>query len=522
MKNLFYFLLAFFIISACEEYQELGLDEYYDTYLINDVIIRADKIIFFEGDPPVKFSAIAFDETENSIVNFDFKVVINETDTLEGNTFLPTETGRYIVHAIANNVESPRIGIDFIKPSDLKNLKLYYQGYNHLTTESWSVSGDFILTTTFADRTGEIEITRSNIPLTISDGRTTVQKEALRFSEAGTYQVFVDFNGIKTESIDIIVREAKTYETIDIPIVFHYVNQNPNMDKIEKAITSYNQIFNNQNIRLNEDPFLSQWDNPSWVNAAMSFSLAPKSDIQSLQSDGVNLISTTNRIETKAAFDLIARNNLLDPNKYLNIYITEDIDNSISIRPIVQGPAPVIQGVSNVETAASRQPYILNISEPFSSFTMGEFWGLLQTEGCRDDFADDTYSYIKDANDPYRIGTSCDGGAFIKNNIRSDWDERLCYARTDVFTSVNEDTQGNENRETVRKINVDCRPKNSSNPSFFFTNNIMDKSGPDNYKKLGTSEFGIDRFRTIITYDQRERMRAVIEGAGYRPTKRNK
>ena len=505
MKNLFYILLACFIISACDDFEELGLEEYYDTYLINDVFINVDKIIFFEGDPPVIFTAEAFDETENQVLNFDFVVVINETDTLAGKTFIPSETGRYIAHAIANNVESTRIAIDFINPNDINNLKLFYQGYQNLTTDPWSVTGDFILTTSFPDRAVDVEITRSNIPLTISDGRTTVQKEGLRFTEAGTYQVYVDFNGVRTEPVDIIVREAKAYETVHIPVVFHYVNQNPSFDQIDKAIASYNTIYNNQNIRLTVDDRLSQWDNPSWVNAGMSFSLVSATEIPSLESDGVNLISTTDPIGTKAAFDLIARDNLLDPNKYLNIFVTEDIDNSISVRPIVAGPSPIIQGVSNVETSESRQPYILNISEPYNSFTMGEFWGLLQTDGCRNDFANDTYSYIVGSGDPY-LTSNCFSGGFI-DNFRTDWDERICAARSEM---------------AEQRMSTNCNDRINKNPTFFYLKNVMDVNGPDNYKKLGTEEFGIDRFRTIITYDQRERMRAVIDGAGYRPTERNK
>jgi len=107
-----------------------------------------------------------------------------------------------------NNVESPVVPIDYLKPSDINNLKLNYQGYHYLTTEPWSVSGDFILTTSFPDRALDVEITKSNIPLTISDGRTTALKEGIHFSEAGTYQVYVDFNGVRTESIVIVVREA--------------------------------------------------------------------------------------------------------------------------------------------------------------------------------------------------------------------------------------------------------------------------------------------------------------------------
>lgn len=530
MKNLLYFLLACLIILSCEDNEELGFEDFYDSYLINDVFINVDRIIFFEGDPPVAFTAEAFDETENQISNFDFVVIINETDTLEGKTFSPTETGRYIAHAVANNVESTRIAIDYINPSDIDNLKLHYQGYQYLTTEPWSVTGDFILTTTFPDRAVDVEITRSNIPLTISDGRITSQKEGLQFSEPGTFQVYVDFNGIKTQPIDIIVREAKTYETINIPVVFHYVNQNPSVDQIEKAIASYNNVFNNQNIVLNPDNRLSQWDNPSWVNAGMAFSLVPMSENQNLESNGINLISTPDPIETKEAFDLIARNNLFDPNKYLNIFVTEDINNSISVRPIVEGPAPVIQGISNVETATSREPYILNIGEPYNSFTMGAFWGLLQTQGCREDFAADTYSFNLEQQgtsgfasyadgggpDPYAT-SNCRTGGFT-DNWRNDWDTRICLARSENY-SFNIDL----NIEAVfTQIALDCRSNNPAFPSFFYINNIMDRNEPDNYKKGGTTEYGIDRFRTIITFDQRERMRAVIQGAKYRPTDRNK
>jgi len=253
----------------------------------------------------------------------------------------------------------------------------------------------------------------------------------------------------------------------------------------------------------------------------MSFSLVPTSEVESLESDGLNLISTTDPIESKAAFDVLAKDNLLDPNKYLNIFVTEDISNAISVRPIVAGPVPVVRGIAHVETADSQQPYILNISEPYNSFTMGEFWGLLQTEGCTDDFANDTYSYDKNATDPYRT-VPCDGGAYVKNFTRSEWDARLCYTRSDVYTSVDRDSKGNETREIIRKVGFDCNASNPSIPSFFFVNNIMDRAGTDNYKKITTLEFGIDRYRTTITHDQRERMRAVIDGARYRPTKRNR
>lgn len=511
MKNLIYIAIACFIISSCDKPEDLGFEDFYDSYLINNLFINADKIIFFEGDPPVTFTAEAFDETENAVVNFDFDVIINETDTLEGKTFSPRETGRYLVHAVANNVESPRIAIDYINPSDITNLNLYYQGYQYLTTEPWSVTGDFILTTSFPDQAVDVEITRSNIPLTISDGRTSVQKEGLRFSEAGHYEVFVDFNGIRTESVDIIVREAKTYEPIDIPVVFHYVNQNPNLEDVEKAIRSYNDVFNNQSIGLSSDASLAQWDNPNWVNAGMSFSMVSMSDISSLEFDGINVISTQNPVTTKTDFDRLANNHILDPNKYLNIFVTEDIDITNSTRPIIVGSAPILEGLSTVETAESRRPYILNYSEPYNSFTMGEFWGLLQTEGCRNDFAKDTYSYIKDGSDPYRTSNCFSGG--FDSRWRTDWDTRICLARSAVYFTL----QGDESA-----IAFDCNAPDSGNPAFFYLKNIMDRNGPDNFKRQGTLEFGIDRFRSIITHDQRERMRTVIEYSKFRPTKRNR
>ena len=502
-KYILLLITAALLFNACSENEDVGFEDYYDTYLIFKVFLESDKFILFEGDPAVNFSATAIDERESNIVNFDYDVVVNNQDTLEGKSFLPQENGRYIFHAVVNGVESERITVDYIDPSQITNLELQYQGYDQLTTESHSVSGDFILLTKFDGRPFNVEITRSNIPLVINDADQVQSKSGLRFSEPGSYNVQAVFGNVTSNSINLTVRPAKSYDEIEMPVVFHYVNKGINTTEVQKAINSYNDVFANSNISLNSDPELSQWDNPSWVNANMRFTLAPMTESNGLIQDGIKFIDTENPINSIADLERLARTNSFDPNKFLNIYVTDDLDMVMGTPPVIPDSGGKISGIASVETAQSNNPFVLVGSDPYNSFAMGQFWGLLSTSNCNTDFAEDTFDFFPDTNDPYNVN-SCTGVGGFSDNARTEFDARICLARS-----------------AGSRIQFDCKPDNPNAPSFFFAKNIMDSDEADIVRDQASGETGLTRFRNTITYDQRDRMRAVIENSRYRPTPRN-
>ncbi len=499
MKNLFFILsvgLTICWLTSCEEQEELTLAEFYDSYFIGDVYLSVDREIFFDGDAPVKFSATAFDDFENEIKNFDYDIVTNEGDTLDGKTFKPESTSRTTFRAVVNGISSESIKVDYVNTSEIEFIDLAYEGSNFLTTNPWSVTGDFILTTVVDATVFTYDITKSSIPLVISDGTSTIQRTGFKFAEAGSYTVHAEFNGVKSNSFEFTVREENEYEELEFPIVYHCINFSPLVREVDRAIASYNRIFNNTNVTLDKNDLTDQWENPNWINAGMKFKLAEADEEgNKLANPGIHIINT-NRIDSEEQLFEVMQNNFWNSNKYINIFLSDEYEFISVSQPFLRGAkldGLVTRGIDDGGGNDALQ-YISNGSEPFNSNTMGQFWGLYNTYECKDDYCDDTFSY--NVSEKYKAFCVTAGGVLF-------------------------DCRGQINDGGLYYQARDC--SSGGREQEFSLKNIMDDGIDD--KEADTTEGGTEltakRMREFITYDQRERMRTVIENSPFRPTPLN-
>lgn len=494
MNNFIFSILLVITIcflTSCEEQEPLSLSEFYDSYLIGNVYLTVDKEVFFEGDPPVEFSATATDDFENEITNFDYIIVTSDGDTLEDRTFKPDKTSRTTFRAIVNDISSEPVKVDFVNTSEIEFIDLTYEGSHYLTTNDWSVTGDFILTTVIDATVFTYDVTKSNIPLKISDGTSTTMRNGLSFEEAGTYSVVAEFNGVKSNTIEFEVRAEKEYEEIELPIVFHCINYSPQVREVDRALKSYNNIFNNSNVTLRKNDLSDQWENPNWVNASMSFTLANEDeDGNMLANAGIHLINTTD-ITSQQQLEREIRNNLWEPKKFINIFLTDDYEYIYASQPFlsrVRLEGLATRGID--DGSAGDFHYISNGTEPFNSNTMGQFWGLYNTYECEDDYCNDTFDYSVDQ----KFKAFCTNAAGELGGCGGDNDGGVHFQAKDC---TSEDDQ-----------------------QVFSLKNIMDDGKND--KDADTTEGGTEltprRMREYLTFDQRERMRVVIENAPLRPT----
>jgi hypothetical protein len=541
MKNIILLLAISLFTLSCDDEERYGLEDFYDAYLIDDIFLEADKTIFFDGDPPVNFIVRANEEsTENDIFYFDARIVVDNKDTLEGKEFLPTESGRYNIKAVVNNLESNVIAVDYIDKKDISSIKLEYLGYDQLTTYPWSRTGDFILTGTLQGSPRIVNLSKSTIPVTFTDGSSTITREGHHFDAAGTYDAYVEVNGLRSETHTFTVREQKEYEELSFPIIYHFINKAPDQLELERAIKSYNEIFANENIVLNRVFLVNQWENPSWVNANMKFELAANDpEGNALENPGVNLVSAFGDDEIENQEDLFTfiKKTNWDQNKYINIYVGDfNIPISASL-PILEA-----EKLIGLKTADSDEifdndtlNYLWNGNIIYNSNTMGQYWGLYPTfqcdpangceipiydcrlgddvgpnqgltgaifngeyqefeldNSCADDYCEDTFPY-KTRYTPFHNGLGVPDLAVVGDTL-----DGACYL-----------------------VARDCRADIEEEGMEFYLKNIMDDWGLDQNFIGENNQLSPRRIRNVITYDQRERMRFVIDHAINRPTPRN-
>lgn len=481
------------IFNSCEEQDELSLSEFYDSLLIGNIELTVDKNVFFDGDPPVEFSARAWDDFETEVKNFDFVIISSEGDTLDGRTFKPDRTSRTTFRAIVNDIQSEVVTVDYVKTSEIDFIDLAYEGSQFLTTNSWSITGDFILTTIIDATVFSYDITKSNIPLKISNGVTTTQRSGLKFDEPGSFEVFAEFNGVKSESISFEVRAEKEYDEIELPIVYHSINFSPLVREVNRALESYNNIFSNGNIVLAGNDLTNQWENPNWVSAQMKFTLATEDeDGNTLENPGIHFVNTRNITNEEELMDVI-KENIWNPNEYINIFLTDDFEYIDATRPFLTGAR--LDGLQSRGfddgSFSDVIQFISNGTNPYNSITMGKFWGLYKTFECNEDFCDDTFNYKVDQK--------------FKEFCRN--------AAGQLF-----DCRGLVNSGGLYFQAKNCSGSNEG--QLFSIKNIMDDDIDDGDADTteGGTELTSKRMREFITFDQRERMRVVIGNAPLRPT----
>ncbi|HPQ98083.1 MAG TPA: M43 family zinc metalloprotease [Saprospiraceae bacterium] len=140
---------------------------------------------------------------------------------------------------------------------------------------------------------------------------------------AGDHKFYFKIGNVESNSIVISVRESKEFERVNLPVIFHFVGTNRLMPYIDVAIKGINDLFNT--ISLN--PF----NNPNNEISYISFELATQDENNELLAIPGQHVIVDGNFET----DLDGLNNLIqvnfwDPNKYINIFVSNGDYSSVA------------------------------------------------------------------------------------------------------------------------------------------------------------------------------------------------
>lgn len=398
--------------------------------------LKTDRSLqYVEGEPPINFQ-INFREQflSQRFQNTNVKYIING-DTTENTSFIPNSTGTQEVYAItAQGLKSNKMLIKSVVSTDLESFDLQYNGIDYLTTNPWSFSGQFSPLVVANGVTNSFSF-NEQMSLFV-DGQKQDTWSTLNFVDAGVKRVHFEFKNLRSQEQLITVRAKKDYESVELPIIFHFYKQDDlvNEQLIQFELNRANRLFNAETISATDITVKS--DNPNKVNTNIKFYLAdraPSGDL--LEKKGIHIIESGNS-ETTTFSDIveIGRQNYWDPNHYLNIYVGEgDWSGNGSFNPAgLGGFARLLikeQAGSSTVNSEPLEPYFNsiflngNLSGNVLAHEIGHVLNLHHnfSRGCTNegDYVKDTYAYTWDSNGPItpKFEESCEEKKFTKSNV---------------------------------------------------------------------------------------------------------
>ena len=261
-------------------------------------------------------------------------------------------------------------------------------------------------------------------------------------SEQGFY---VTANGLKSDVFKVSIREPfaeDAYETITYPVVFHLIQDKTKVELgqgVGADIVNYafNTIYN---CFARTAAF-----SPNGADTKIRFRLAEYDpNGRKMEEKGINRYSLSTSDLNNLNPEKIKNNPTIawDYNRYMNIWIVENMGNSVSTPHYILNTADLnqIQGVSFEQLSLEeieKQEYSLTdigliygardfaIEDVGYPTQMGKFFGLLDTENQKEDYCEDTFAYntykepwntaLEGSNSRLKIST--DGLIFYSVNI---------------------------------------------------------------------------------------------------------
>ena len=261
-------------------------------------------------------------------------------------------------------------------------------------------------------------------------------------SEQGFY---VTANGLKSDVFKVSIREPfaeDAYETITYPVVFHLIQDKTKVELGQGAGADIvNYAFNTiYNCFARTAAF-----SPNGADTKIRFRLAEYDpNGRKMEEKGINRYSLSTSDLNNLNPEKIKNNPKIywDHKRYLNIWIVENMGNSVSTPHYILNTADLnqIQGVSFEQLSLEeieKQEYSLTdigliygardfaIEDVGYPTQMGKFFGLLDTENQKEDYCEDTFAYntykepwntaLEGSNSRLKIST--DGLIFYSVNI---------------------------------------------------------------------------------------------------------
>ena len=467
----FHFLVLVALLVGCSKSDEPG---------IRQITISISQTLVEVGAPSITIAAEVIDEARNVVENPNLEFLANNTP-LNGNSFNPDTRGTFIIQARIGEVVSNEVSVRvFDLAQDLDQLILNYGGSNYLTTTDWSLSGEF----TFEARIDNVilPLTSPAVELRLNDTSTN-QRGGFQFAEAGTATFQAFLNDKSSNPIEIEVRAEKEYDEIVLPIIFHTYQVDIGVDEVNMLLDTLNNGFSPSSFP--KSSVLAGKTSPNAVNTYVKFEVAQRSpDGLLLSVPGLNVIEGP--IEdpqplTEELFSVLDKAHSWDPNEYINVWIV--FNTAFAFPPIdtrLETSAP---------TGVTYSPFI---EEGFS--LPG-----LATAGANPrypDPADLSQSIIFNATTLFPFHRD-----FIVNKMGYFLGLLETFAHScDLEGDYCEDT-------LIPKLTMQLDP---------LTGKFQSCEGPS---FLPSNHMSIGGIYTHFTYDQRERIRFVLDHGLFRPGK---
>ncbi|MEO0337764.1 MAG: M43 family zinc metalloprotease [Bacteroidota bacterium] len=425
-------------LFSCEDENDLRVDQ---------ILLSIDKDIVLIKEDTIRMEVQVKDKDFQDLAGVAVKYFANGSPLVD-DLFIPSRRGRYQLSARYGDLESNIETVEVIDINlDMEELILEYDSYRYLTTNDWSISGDFSFQGRY--KTSLFPLKPPSVTLLLNDAPVDL-KGGFHFSEAGRYRFTGKTEQLTSNPIDIQVRDRKEFPEITIPVIFHVYNYEVSQNDINRLIDTLNNSFSKSSFTRAQ--VLSGAINPNAVNCYIKFEAVDKAEPgKRLAGAGLNIIHTADGEYPDLSlnyFQTLEEEHNYDPNQVINFWLAPFYDfNFATVNPNeLFGNS---RGLSYTpylrdSTLAGLPNYGLNpkLPDPFALshsvllhagavlgshpdytvYQLGYFLGLFPTASfaCQSegDFCQDTF--IPDLNQfdfSTWQATSCEGVLFAPNNF---------------------------------------------------------------------------------------------------------
>ena len=419
-----------------------------DDLDIRLIFISVDKEVALENGDTVRIFAEVKDQELDLINGLELEFFANDVP-LGDSIFITGKRGEVVLQARYRGVESNRVTVRVVDlTQDLEGLNLLYQGYRKLTTNEWSISGDFSYEARIGGRTFPIDGTGIDLLL---NGSPVNQTGQFHFPEEGIKDFQARSGSVLSNTVSIDVRPEKVFTEVVIPVIFHAYGVSVLSTDVRNFIDTLNSSFFSTSFP--REAVLSGDVNPNAVNCYIRFELArtPPPGF-TLTEPGLNVISNEDGQFpplTEATFVELERRHNWAPETFVNVWLAEGYEfqyeplnknesgGSGGARGLAYSPYLLDAELKGLPTFGSdpripdpntlshsillRTGSVLGEHRDYLVNRMGYFLGLFDTMsfGClfEGDYCSDTFP--PDLENGDRLGnawTSCEDGNFYQFN----------------------------------------------------------------------------------------------------------
>lgn len=468
----FLFCLLIATVAACSKEEPSG---------IKNLFIEAEKDLVILGIDTIKLSSIARDQDLKIVEDIIPTYSVNGSP-IQGNTYVPTAIGSFDFVGMYQGVESNTETVVVSELSDeIERLDLRYNGNKFLTTNPWSLSGIFSFNAVFNNLNFDIPFQEVEL---FSNGEKVSEDRFLHFTEAGTYRVTASFLGEESNPIFIQVREEIEYEEITIPVIFHTYGVDYPSSQYLRILDSLNSAFSRPAYSL--ESVKNGFVDPNAVDCRIKFEMHPVNKAGDLLPiAGVHEVESLpnqqDSLLVEMDFDILEAQYNLHPDSVINFWVLQNVDfewPSLNEREI-NGSGDA-RGLANTPVLATLElDGIPTLNSLFSAVdTTGVSHSIIlrgeSLFGTHPDFIVNRVGYFLGLFDTHSFGCEKKGD-HCNDTFAPNFDEP--HNGTNTFPSCSQ---------------LIYRPNN---------------------------HMGILTKKTCFTYDQRERMRFILEHGLNRPGK---